>query len=249
MGTTKIAVKWLNILSTLKGVPKKGYNSHQNYHYIRESDIVDSIKDAILEQKVILRTDTKLLRMDPVEKTRKDGSKATEFITTVEAVLTLSDTESGEELVFTSIGSGIDTGDKGVFKAVTGAVKYGLMKNFLMSDEGADPENDGVSDQGATHTSPTVKAPKSFAAPKSFGTVAAKVEPVQVTPTVAPSLTFGATAQRFNVKVSGPTETGATVTEVIATQPVVNSTPSVTVKPSFKQRQAEKAAEGKTNAS
>lgn len=94
-----------------------------------------------------------------------------------------------------------------------------------------------------------VEAPKSFAVPKTFGTVAAKVEPVQNATNASPSLTFGTTAQRFNVKVSGPTETGATITEVVPTQPIVNSAPITTVKPSFKQRQAEKAAEGKTNAS
>jgi hypothetical protein len=71
------------------------------------------------------------------------------------------DADSGEELPMCGAGLGWDSGDKGVYKAITGAMKYMLMKNFLVTDE-QDPEAgdqadtrepaDGVKTGAAKHT-------------------------------------------------------------------------------------------------
>jgi hypothetical protein len=53
---------------------------------------------------------------------------------------TFRDAASGEMVELKGAGVGWDTGDKGVYKAITGATKYVLMKNFLISDE-QDPES------------------------------------------------------------------------------------------------------------
>jgi hypothetical protein len=52
---------------------------------------------------------------------------------------TFRDADTGEELTIGGAGLGWDSGDKGVYKAITGATKYALMKNFLITDE-QDPE-------------------------------------------------------------------------------------------------------------
>lgn len=51
------------------------------------------------------------------------------------------DRETGEREVYQAFGSGADTGDKGLYKAYTGAIKYFLANNYLVA-EGNDPEND-----------------------------------------------------------------------------------------------------------
>jgi hypothetical protein len=51
------------------------------------------------------------------------------------------DRETDEREVYQAFGSGADTGDKGLYKAYTGAIKYFLANNFLVA-EGTDPEND-----------------------------------------------------------------------------------------------------------
>src|SRR5690606_3753984 len=51
------------------------------------------------------------------------------------------DRETGEREVYTAYGSGADMGDKGLYKAYTGAIKYFLANNLLVA-EGNDPESD-----------------------------------------------------------------------------------------------------------
>ena len=64
------------------------------------------------------------------------------WITTVTVDGTFIDGDTGEVMpIATFVGTGADTGDKGVFKAMTGAEKYLLLKAFLIST-GDDPEGD-----------------------------------------------------------------------------------------------------------
>jgi hypothetical protein len=57
----------------------------------------------------------------------------------VKMTFTWYDTETGESLVVEWAGSGSDKGDKGLYKAMTGAEKYVLLKTFLVPT-GDDPE-------------------------------------------------------------------------------------------------------------
>ena len=140
---TKLASKLVNILDSMSGVQKKGFNKNQNYFYMREVDVLEALKTELVKHKIILLTSSKLVDISPKEKTDKNGNKQTEFITTVETSHTFVDSESGEQLTITSVGSGYDSTDKGSAKAITSATKYALLKTFMISDEGADVENDG----------------------------------------------------------------------------------------------------------
>ena len=70
----------------------------------------------------------------------------TEYIATVKVKFTFIDGDSGEELSIHSVGEGQDAGDKAVYKAITGAQKYALMKAFMIPT-GDDPEQDSESQQ------------------------------------------------------------------------------------------------------
>lgn len=142
MVNNKLASKLLNILDTMGGVPKKGYNKHQNYHYMREVDVMEALKEQLIKNKIIMLTSSKFVDIQ-----KKDGKDKTEFVTTVETTHTFLDTETGESLPITSVGSGYDSSDKGASKAITASFKYAIMKTFMISDEGADIENDGQTQQ------------------------------------------------------------------------------------------------------
>lgn len=142
MSDKKLASKLLNILDTMGGVPKKGYNKHQNYHYMREVDVMEALKEQLIKNKIIMLTSSKFVDIQ-----KKDGKDKTEFVTTVETTHTFLDTETGETLPITSVGSGYDSSDKGASKAITASFKYAIMKTFMISDEGADIENDGQTQQ------------------------------------------------------------------------------------------------------
>lgn len=185
----KLATKLLSILDTMGGVPKKGHNKHQNYYYMREVDVMEALKEQLIKNKIIMLTSSKFVDIQ-----KKEGNAKTEFVTTVETTHTFLDTETGETLPITSVGSGYDSSDKGASKAITASFKYAIMKTFMISDEGADIENDGESKQA-----PAVKAaPKSFTAPKLTVTSPNnKVETKQVDETTT------------QVTISGPTPEAA----------------------------------------
>lgn len=148
-GFTQLAAKLVKIMETLGSVPKKGYNKHQNYYYMREVDVMEALKEELIKNKIIMLTSSKLVDIQ-----KKEGKDKTDFITTVETQHTFVDSETGEVLSINSVGSGYDSSDKGAAKAITSAIKYAIMKTFMISDEGLDIENDGVSAQP-----PAVKVP------------------------------------------------------------------------------------------
>ena len=78
----------------------------------------------------------------------------TEHLVTVKAVITLVDTESGESVVVTGIGSGQDGGDKAVMKAQTAAIKYAYMLSLAISTND-DPEADSKTDENVYLPNPS----------------------------------------------------------------------------------------------
>lgn len=178
---TKLAAKLVKILDNMASVPKKGYNESQRYHYMREVDVLEALKKELVENKVIMLTSSNHVQTEKKDRIdKRTGNTVTEFLVTVHTTHTFIDSESGEELSITSVGSGIDSGDKSASKAITAATKYALLKTFMISDEGADIENDGSS----------VVAPQSNAPAKSMLSkiaAAKKEEPKQEEP-VTPTL-------------------------------------------------------------
>lgn len=122
------------ILSEISRVPKAGYNAHHKYHYVTEADLADHIRPLLAKYGISI-----IFSMENVADLSND-------ITQVECLITLADeSESFQTRVF---GRGRDTQDKGIYKAITGAMKYWLFKTFLVST-GDDPETDGKSDPQA----------------------------------------------------------------------------------------------------
>jgi hypothetical protein len=113
---------------------KDGKNRHQSYEYITEKQYKNNFKRARAEAGL-------LWKMEEV---------GHEFLGTISdkmhLVLTkfrgrLIDPETGEYEEYLFSGSGADNGDKALYKAYTGGLKFFLASNFLVA-EGNDPEND-----------------------------------------------------------------------------------------------------------
>lgn len=125
--------KIAKVMSQVKKVPKNGYNAFHKYHYATETDLLEAIRDIL--------TDAGLAFYSSVEEQQREG----EF-TKVKMKFAIVDTETGEKLESTYWGEGQDKGDKGLYKAYTGATKYFLMKTFLIPT-GDDPEADVTTDE------------------------------------------------------------------------------------------------------
>lgn len=120
-------------MSQVSRVPKNGFNNFHKYAYTTESDLTESIRPILLEAGLAYFS------------TVLEQSREGEF-TKVKMEFTLADTENGEVLKSVYWGEGQDKGDKGLYKAYTGATKYFLMKTFLIPT-GDDPEGDSTVDE------------------------------------------------------------------------------------------------------
>ena len=157
-------------------VKKTGWNAFSKYHYITESDINEAVLPALIKAGLVLTTSIKSVKETPSSEGQKN--RFAEVVLTHKVI----DTESGEFLEFDSTGTGADTLDKAVYKAVTGACKYFMMKLFMISGDTSDPEND--------EATPPAQAPKS----NGFGGGSAKPAPAQAAP--APAKTGGFLANK-----------------------------------------------------
>ncbi len=108
-----------------------------------ETDLLEAIRDKLAQKKVFI--------FSSVDELVQEGT-----LTTVKMTFTFVDGESGEQYSVTYYGTGDDKGDKGVYKAYTGCLKYFLMKTFLVPT-GDDPEADSETDQRAEGKGETAK--------------------------------------------------------------------------------------------
>lgn len=136
-----LATKMILIMDDVSYIQKTGYNKFQNYKYAKESDIAAAFANAMKKHNVFMFTS--ILNREctayQTEKQVKTGEKT--FLVTVKLQVTFVDAESGERFTGVFFGDGSDKGDKAVYKAITGAQKYALMKTFLC-ETGDDPERD-----------------------------------------------------------------------------------------------------------
>lgn len=126
------------VMAAVERVPKRGRNEFHKYDYATEADIVSVVRTELANRHVML-----IPQVDNHERhdiTTKKNERG-DPITILHMRFTFMDGESGESITLPWIGCGQDGGDKGVYKAMTGGVKYALMKMFLMPT-GDDPEND-----------------------------------------------------------------------------------------------------------
>lgn len=133
--------KMHKVMSEMGYVQKTGYNTFHKYNYVEESAIVDRVRKAMVE--VGLAISMNMLEFNI------SGDYA---VGKVEFTLYCIDT--GESVVSSIVVEGQDKGDKKFPKLYASAMKYFLMKTFLIPT-GDDPEADITMDRQNYGTAPT----------------------------------------------------------------------------------------------
>lgn len=138
METQRSLVKKLaEVMAVVERVAKNGRNEHHKYDYTLEGDILEAVRGELAKRSVILVPSTTAVDVKDVVTA---GQKA-ERLTTMTVCFTAMDGDSGEAFSFNMVGQGQDPGDKGAYKASTGAEKYAVMKLFMIPT-GDDPEHE-----------------------------------------------------------------------------------------------------------
>lgn len=131
--------KMARVMGKMSRIQKTGENTQQHYKFATESDIVDMVRTAMAEENLAF-----LPVMIDVEGKSFGDKGGVRW--KANFLFTFADGETGATYSCPWIAESIDYGDKGVNKVATAAVKYFLLKTFLIStgDKADDADNDSV---------------------------------------------------------------------------------------------------------
>lgn len=135
--TRSLASKLAELYTVIERIPKRGWNDFHKYHYPLEADVADAMRTALARLNVVMLPNCIETKVERYE--TSTGKK--EWLTTLRYEFKFVDGESGESEKTSFVGQGSDPGDKGAYKATTGAVKYAILKQALVPT-GDDPEDD-----------------------------------------------------------------------------------------------------------
>jgi hypothetical protein len=150
--------KLADIVAEIDNVDKRGRNEFQKYAYVKAADVAWLVRKALSERNVYLVAD--VIEIRNYEIPAKEGHMQA---VDVKMQFSFFDGDAPETLpiVLHSYGTGTDKGDKAVYKAMTGALKYGLRHAFLIPDE-SDPEADTSVDKAVAAEVERQKKGKAF---------------------------------------------------------------------------------------
>ena len=142
METKNIAKKLVTVMEACSYIAKNGVNSFHKYKYATAEDVLQKVNEALTKNRIGCLAVPELIDFINVE--NRNGN--TEHLATVKMTINLIDSDSGEYVQISGIGSGQDAGDKAVMKAQTAAIKYAFMLSFCIAT-GDDPEADNKTDE------------------------------------------------------------------------------------------------------
>lgn len=133
--------KVLAISSELEALVKDGKNP-MGYKYISHAQVVKHLSPILSKYGVLIYpVMAPPMITDIIDK--KTGQVSGKM-TTFQAQYKFINVDNPEDyFVAATIGQGADTGDKGAYKAATGAMKYVLFQTFMIESDD-DPENEKV---------------------------------------------------------------------------------------------------------
>lgn len=130
-------MKLVEVMACVDRIAKNGNNTAQNYRYAMAADVYDAVRSE-LAQRFVTMTPS-VTKSEFFEAPTKAGGVMR--FCTLHVNFTFTDAETGETQSGVIVGQGSDSGDKGVYKAMTGATKAFLVNTFLIPT-GDDPENE-----------------------------------------------------------------------------------------------------------
>lgn len=144
-------MKLCKVMAQINRLPKTGYNKAQNYAFASESDLTDMIRPLLANEGVFLFSSMDAVEQSPIES--KNGAIGTHA--TVTMTFTFIDAETGELRASTWTGEAMDYQDKSINKAATAALKYFLLKTFLISTGESDDDADNATPEPGKRISQT----------------------------------------------------------------------------------------------
>lgn len=133
--TTSLVKELLLIQKELDKIEKDGKNNRQGFEYVSEAQVKAKLQNKLADHGIMIIPHYEVLN------TWTNQTNKGNTMNYVSVMGKFKLTNGTEEFIGSMPGIGMDSGDKAIYKAETGAQKNFLMQLFLMST-GDDPEND-----------------------------------------------------------------------------------------------------------
>jgi hypothetical protein len=125
---SSLFMKLAAVMGDLTRIPKSGENSYFKYKFATEGDVADALRERLAAKNIAF-----FASMVAVEQTEISRNNKTTWRTKATFEFTFADGESGETRTCLWESEAFDEQDKGINKAATAAVKYFLLKTFMLS--------------------------------------------------------------------------------------------------------------------
>ena len=145
-----LAAKLAEVMAAVGHIPKGGHNTNFNYDFVRESDVLAKIRSELSQRKIAFIPVLEEALPGREVPTRSGTIHITEHTYRFDFI----DGDTGQVISGRIRAEGMDGQDKGANKALTAAVKYFLLKTFLIPT-GDDPD----ADEKPAHVETRIKAP------------------------------------------------------------------------------------------
>lgn len=123
-----------------------------SYKAITEEKVTGTIRKALIQHGLVIVPIAMEHRRDDTPVRDKDGNEKVNRLTTVDVTYKIVNIEDPQDYVTAvSSGTGVDTQDKGVGKAMTYAYKYLLLRTFAIPT-GEDPDKTASAELDAQYT-------------------------------------------------------------------------------------------------
>lgn len=142
--STGLYLKIARIMGNVARIPKRGRNDFHKYDFVTEGDVVDAIRTQLSEERIAFFARMLSFEQVPAGEKSVKTSAAFEFI--------FADADTGDVMVCPWHGEALDNGDKGVNKAATAALKYFLLKTFMISTGEDDADGEGHEAQATSRS-------------------------------------------------------------------------------------------------
>lgn len=137
--TGKITQALCNAITHIGTVQKTGYNAFHKYHYASDTDIKRAVQPAFAMNGLAIR---------PLSVISLDGSGENKSHRLDLVIRWRLSHSSGEWMDFEVPSTGMDSGDKAVYKAITGNIKYALAQICIIpTDDDAERDSPSPSRQ------------------------------------------------------------------------------------------------------
>lgn len=145
-----------------------GKGTGSEYKAISEEKVTETVRVSFIKHGLVLIPVEQVHSCETRETENQYGKKGVSRLATVDVKYKLVDIETGEHEFVVSSGTGADSGDKAVGKAMTYAYKYALLRTLMIPtgedpDKIASPDNQPV-DKQKPPSQPTAPKPSENAA-------------------------------------------------------------------------------------